>query len=184
MSTHPELLEELLQVGFRRQNTTFAAGKQANNKLELDYETVAGSKLFNKVVEGLCQLAKPYDPEFIAAVPDGATNFIGPVANRLGTYAVYLKKRPAIDYAVDLDSHSAACLERGVLLEDVLNSRLTTSRTLQVANLGPKISAVIGIFDRGLPEERVPIDQPVHSLAALPIPAMLPTDSELWQYAR
>lgn len=74
MSTHPELLEELLQVGFRRQNTTFAAGKQANNKLELDYETVAGSKLFNKVVEGLCQLAKPYDPEFIAAVPDGATN--------------------------------------------------------------------------------------------------------------
>lgn len=188
MSGPEELGDQLLEAGFRRYDGVFAGGQQANNKTELDYETLLRHpQLLNQVVELICEKAEPYKPDFFAGVPDGATGLAERVAQETGAYFVRLKRpsKTEMSYATTADRDRVGCLQGGILLEDVLNRRTNTKRALDIEGLGPKILAVIGILDRSIPEpeDRKTIGKPVHSLVRRPIAPILPDDDELWRFA-
>lgn len=188
MNQQTELLEQLLEIGFERHNDEFADGQLANNKLELDHQRLSQHlQVYEAVVGRICELAEPYKPEFVIGVPHGATGLAGKVALELGNnvYNPVLKIDKAaktMDYATQLDRSIVERLDRGLLVEDVPNRRSSIQRALRVPDLAAKISVVLGVFDRGLPDERKSVDKPVHSIVALEIPAILPSDSELWNY--
>jgi hypothetical protein len=183
-----QLRERLLDVGFGSYEGSFADGQSANNKLELDYAMLSKHpELCNEVVTRLTDLAEIFNPQFIMGVPDGATGFAAAVAARIRLqrkiYNPVLTKdgtTQAIDYRGSMDRSLVMALSTGVLIEDVLNRRSTTERVLRISGLAPKITTVIGIFDRSLPEERIDVGKPVYRLAAQEIPAVLTADSELW----
>lgn len=178
--------EELIKVGLTHYEGTFSDGQSANNKLDLSYQRLSvHPKLFRRIVLGLCEIADPYKPEFTVGNPDGATGIAGAVALEMDVYCLHLAKTTdkSIDYATSIDEFSASQLKSGVIIEDVINRRSTTERVLRLPNLAEKISAVIGIFDRGLPGEARHIDKPVHALATLPIEPTIPLNSPIWQLA-
>lgn len=182
-----ELEGQLLRVGFRRYDGTFAGGQKANNKTELDYDTLARHpRLLDRVVELMCEEAESYNPDFFVGVPDGATNLAGRVAREYGAYHVSLRRvsKEEMGYKTEIDRSSIAHLGDGVLIEDVLNQLTNTRRALMVEGLDPKILAVIGILNRGMPGEQQPISKPIHSLVTRSIPAILPPSDELWALAK
>lgn len=184
------LHEGLLREGFQRWDGRHAGGRPANNKLMLDYDSLHDSNLalFRRVIAGLCKLTEAYNPEFVTGVPNGATGYATRVAAELGIQTVTLKKRTfnnekQLSYASDLDEYTAAELARGVILEDVINSRSSAKVVQEFDGLAPKMVAVVAIFDRGIPSERMDLGIPVSSMASEPIPANLKR-SELWQFAK
>lgn len=178
--------EELLEVGFMRYEGVFADGQPANNKLDLGYPNLAPhTALFRKIVLGLCEVAEQYKPEFTVGNPDGATGIAGAVALEMDLYCVHLVKRAGnIEYSMLFDEDAVNQLGSGLIVEDVLNRRSTTKKVLGLPQLAPKISAVIGIFDRGIMGENVELDKKVHALVTQPIEQLLPEDSPLWRYAK
>jgi len=190
MSYSPELYPQLMQHGFSRFAGTFADGQAADNKLELDHRSLSQNQnLLTTVVANICELAEPYHPDFVIGVPNGATNLAVAVAKnmRQEVYSPHLAKDDAtklIDYKTEADRDMIAFLGRGILIEDVLNRRRTTRKVLQLAELGPKICAVIGVFDRSVPAERLPVDKPTHALVHQKIPATIGNkNSRFWRYA-
>ncbi len=179
--------QELLQVGLMPFEGTFADGQLANNKLDLSYARLSSRpRLFRRIVKGLCEYAEPYKPEFTIGNPDGATGIAGAVALEMDLHCIHLAKTPdkGIQYATTIDEFSVLQVQRGVLIEDVLNRRSTSQKVLRLPHLADKISAVIGIFDRGMPGEVRSIDKPVHSLVTFPIPPVLHDNSDIRLYMR
>lgn len=186
MSSHM-LRDQLLAVGLREYDGVFAGGDTANNKLELDYASLSHHPhLLDRVTQGLCEAVDTIgaQPEFVVGVPNGATRLAEQVALRIGVdvYNPFLKKDGnEISYATQVDREMVQNLERGIVVEDVVNTLHTTRQTLR--HLGGRATAVVCVFDRGNTAARPPIDVPLVSLVAEYIPAYLPQPSSLWQYA-
>lgn len=179
--------QELLLAGLMPFEGTFADGQPANNKLDLSYARLSSRpRLFRRIVQELCEYAEPYKPEFTIGNPDGATGIAGAVALEMDLHCIHLVKthNKGIKYATTIDEFSVSQVQRGVLIEDVLNRRSTSQKVLQLPHLADKISAVISIFDRGMPGEAHFIDKPVESLVKFPIAPELPDNSELRLYMR
>lgn len=178
-----QLRGQLLQIGFGRFEGLHASGTQANNKLELGYETLRRyPEVLDRIVTGLCETVVPYRPDFVAGVPHGATSLATEVGKQLDTYEVRLTKSAGtITYAHEQDKENLRCVGDGVLIEDVLNRLTNTKACLDLPGLGAKVVAVAGIFDRGFLGQREPIEQPIHSLVSLPIGTQLPDDHYLFR---
>lgn len=188
----PWLKQELLSVGFERDITVFADSQIANNKLNLDYETLSAyPQILGSVVEQLADKAATFEPEFVAGVPHGATGLAQLVASELSDrqdkdiFQVRLTKdkNNVIGYEKAADHMIVSCLERGVFIEDVLNRGGSTKRALRLKDMAPRILGVIAVFDRGLISERNALGLEVHSLVQEPIPPQLEPNSPLWDYA-
>lgn len=184
------LQERLLDIGLEHYDGFFADDQPANNKLDLGYERVSQhSEVCDEVLYRMYHIARKhrYNPDFIVGVPNGAIGYAARLAAMLEVdYNPHLRKDPntkKLYYANDIDKDSVSRLQRGILVEDVLNRRSSTRRALRLPGLGPKTTAVIAVFDRGIPEERYAIDKPVHAVVARPIPAELPQIHALWQHA-
>ena len=187
-----ELREQLLQIGLTRFDGYFAGGQPANNKLNLDGDMLNNHPAIREaVVESLADLTEPYDPEFVAGVPRGATLLAGWVAYELSVrkdknvYIVELAKdSDGMRYANEVEENTARCLERGVLIEDVFNIGSSTLQALQVDGLAEKVQLVATVFDRGKPSWRKHnhVEQPVLHVVGRPIRPKLWRYSRLWRY--
>lgn len=197
MNMPPVTPEELLAVGLRRCDppVAFSGGQKANNKAELDHANLRQHPLLlGRVVSQLCDLVQPYEPEFISAVPDGATGYIDLVAIELSrredrdVFGVYLKKCKDRDetfqYASEIDVNTIQRLGRGALLEDAINRRTNTRKALQVVGMRSKIVMVAAILDRGISGEYDEVDVPVKHIAKRPIKAILPKHSPYRRYLK
>lgn len=175
----------LLKIGFGRADTVFASGLRANNKLNLDYDTLSPHPaIYSQVLAQLVVMSEVYVPDFVVGVPSGATRIARDVAGKLRVQNPQLKKSTrGIDFATRANRQMMPDLKRGILIEDVINTRGTINQTLQIESLGPKIVAVLGIFDRGPEDFRQGVEAPVSSIVEHPIPIMVAANSELWQFA-
>ena len=192
MSQKNELLEKLTFVGFdfHTDPIKFAGDQIANNKFDLGYEQLKKHPaLLQEVLDGLCELAESCDPqpEFTVGVPDGATELAGRVALEMGIYCVHLtyldETKERIIYKNEIDENTVECLDSGVIIEDVLNRRTSTSKVLDVPKLEPKVSTVLAILDRAdrnTPDTDVlDINKPIKSLVTVSVPAQLDMQSEI-----
>ena len=144
--SHDQLRDRLLAVGFGSYDGHFADGQLANNKLDLDYAHVAQDpELLDEVADGLYALAKPFRPQFVIGVPNGATGFAQAVAARFRIWSdvrqpVLTKNQVAktMDYRSGRDESIVAGLSRGILIEDVLNRRASTGAGTACRRLGPE----------------------------------------------
>jgi hypothetical protein len=194
--SRPELLEPLLDLGFRRAETVFAGGKRANNKLELDDTALEQDDwLKETVVEALGAMALEYDPEFIIGVPDGATKLgirVAKSVSRLTDHVVIpitLRKQITsgqryFHYQTQQDFNSVLACRRCVIVEDVTNEFTSINKTLNIPGLRTKVNGVLSIFHRGTPEARARLDIPSASVVERYIPPMLEPEDTLWQHAR
>jgi orotate phosphoribosyltransferase len=182
MSERLSLRQQLLQIGFQRCDPpiTFADGQTANNKLELSYDAVRQhDDVYQRVIVGLFQLARPYKPDFIVGIPNGATEYALQVAIMLDVHQIMLDKdddTKALSYASTIDYQKVQGLQRGILVEDVINRRSSLERAMRLPDMAAKIVGVIGVFDRGLMAERRSLNVPVQCIATMPIPAQLSTE--------
>lgn len=177
------LRQEVLKTCFGRDDTYFSSGAKANNKLDIEL-LQDNEELKQIVVQGLSKFVLGHNPEFVVGVPDGATWLADAVATRTGLHCVHLKRNKAqTEFATDVD-RDLICepLSRGVLIEDVFNKFTQTRRALVIPELKARIVAVEAVFDRGTLPRQNP-SKPHHALLKEHIPAQLPEDSELWQFA-
>jgi orotate phosphoribosyltransferase len=187
------LREEILDTCFEihPQGITFASGKRANNKLELE-RIFKQPELKSKVVTALAQLAMKFKPGFVVGVPNGATPWAEAVREELDIdYIVYLdaqedlRGRKVMRFRNEfLDRHQLVRhLQDGVMIEDALNEHTSVRQALALPDLGKrkKIEAVVAIWDRGLPSLRPPLWIPHEALITEHIPNILPEASDLYQ---
>lgn len=178
-----ELRRGILASCFDKYNGTYASGVAANNKLDLE---ALGYylELEALAVNGLTELVRPYKPDLIVPVPDGANRLGRQIAMALGIDAMILRK-DSVTKEITMKPGAEqifAAAKRIVVVEDVLNQRTTTSRVLALPWIGERTQAVVGVWDRGDPAARPTLAVPVQSLVEEFIPAELPQDSEYWSY--
>lgn len=183
-----EFREAILRTCFESYEGEFAAGATANNKLDIE-KLSQNSELEDKVISALCRNVLEHNPEFVTGVPRGGTDLAVAVAKRIyrasrDIYPVYLKKGEGTVDFEDWVDKEAICkpLSRGVLIEDVLNTGSSTKQALAIPELGERIVAVEAVWDRG-EGVRSLLGVPGRALVSEPIPAILPDDSELWEFA-
>lgn len=192
----PELLEPLLDLGFRRADTVFASGKHANNKLELDDKRLEQDDwLKEQVVEALGKIALEFEPEFVAGVPEGATRLGVRIAKYVSNYSDYIVQPLLLqkiengslkyfNYRNQQDFNTVLACRRGVIVEDVSNEFTNTRKVLNIPGLRQKTVAVLSIFHRGPAEARESLEVPSLSIVEHYIPPQLEQDSLLWVHAR
>lgn len=176
--------EAILKTCFSKVDTTFAGGKRANNKLDLEL-ILDNPTLRKRVGRSIAHLAQTYNPDLVVGVPDGANWLAGDIANYLGINQISLNKDPetkSISFASDKDALLCAGALRVLVAEDVFNEYTSTRKVLAIPQIGKRAVAAIGIWDRGLEAERQPIVIETKSLVSFHIPSQLPGDSGLWEY--
>ena len=177
-----DLEHRLLEVGFTWQpekTIDFAGGAKANNKLKLGSEEVlqANPVLHDWIVADLTKLALPYEPDFVVGVPEGASGYANAVSGRLSReldkdiYSVKLTKLPdrTVVFANEVEENTASMLTRGILIEDVINTRSSTKKALDLGSFATQVVAVAAIFDRGIEGKKHDVGRPVLSLVDRPI---------------
>lgn len=179
-----ELREGILQQCFVREDTLFASGVTANNKLDVE-RLDNNSDLTTEVVRRTGRLVLEDAPDFIVGVPNGANWLAQRVADRTRMNLVLLHADSDKNISYE-DKHSEFIAKhgfRGVLIEDVFNRFTSTRRVLDVEPLGTKIGSVVSVWDRGNTHERTELEIPHTSLITQFIPEQLTSDSELWKYS-
>ncbi|MBA3758119.1 hypothetical protein H0X10_00610 [Candidatus Saccharibacteria bacterium] len=183
--------ERVLKTSFQRYDGSFASGKMANNKLELELIPKRNKALGYVIVTSIGNIAMSYKPQFVVAVPDGANWIAKGIAKQQEIPLIKLKKDPetkAISFRYKTDQRRCSKAERGVLVEDAFNEFTNTRRVLEIPELDERIVAVLGIWDRGIHEsaggDRQELSLPTRALLTEHIPAVLPEDSELWKFAK
>jgi hypothetical protein len=183
-----DLRERLLKAGIGHYNKRFVSGVEANNKLDLDFETINRfPELRTDVLNGLGKLAVVHAPDLIVPIPNGANGYGSKVARALGIDFMILGKNPVtkdIFYNIG-DLAALMKYRRIVLVEDVPNALTTTNTVLAMRGMAERVVGVIGIWDRGDPAIRLPLPGgvAVSSIVQEYIPAQLGPDSPLWDYA-
>jgi adenine/guanine phosphoribosyltransferase-like PRPP-binding protein len=168
----------LVQEDYRQAN-----GAQSNNKFIVE-RMQTNPELMRRVVSELGWLATSLQPDLLLPAPDGANWLAEAISLETGIDFGLLHKsddgtiEPLPDTREKLESADAV-----VIIEDVLNRLTTTKKVLSMPDTAGKVSAVIGVFDRG-PTDRDPLSIPVQALLRLPVPDQLPTDDKLWRLTR
>lgn len=85
----------------------------------------------------------------------------------------------------EIDRITCSHLERGMLLEDVINTRASTNRVFAIPELAERLVAIEAIWDRGRQPEDHAHNPPVPTGAVIAeyISPILQDESELWEYA-
>ena len=179
--------ERILDTCFDRYAGTFANGEAANNKL--DGEKVQYNHVLRPMItRRLAKLVLRHNPDFVVAVPAGANWLARDIAEQHDLALVRLRRDPRnrerMEFYSSADRENCESYERGVLLEDVINRFTNTHRALLIPTLRQRIVAEVAIWDRGPKEDREEPDFPYEVLIDEPIPALLPADSSLWEYAQ
>jgi hypothetical protein len=192
----PDLLEPLLDLGFKRQDTIFSGGKTANNKLHLDDETLEKDNwLKEQVVQTLGKIALEFQPDFIAGIPKGASKLGIRVAKEVSRHSEHIVKPVALrkkeygdlkffDYESQHDFNTVLACQRGIIVDDISNEFTNTRKVLSIPGLRQKTVAVLSIFHRGPAEARESLEVPSLSVVEHYIPPQLEQDSLLWVHAR
>ncbi len=179
-----ELREAVLQTCFVREDSVFASGVAANNKLDVE-RLHKNPDLSKKVIQRIGKLAIEDAPDFVVGVPNGANWLAERVADltKLNLVVLQADSDKNISYA---DKHSEYIAEygfRGVMIEDVFNRFTNSRKVLGFESLANKISLAVSVWDRGNPNQRTQLEIPHKSLVTEYIPSQLGSDSELWRYS-
>jgi hypothetical protein len=179
--------ERILATCFDRYEGTFANGETANNKLDGE-KAQYNHVLRPMITRRLAKLVLRHNPDFVVAVPTGANWLARDIAEQHDLALVRLRRDPRnrerMEFYGSGDKEACEAYERGVLLEDVINRFTNTHRALRIPLLRQKIVAEAAIWDRGPKEDREEPGFPYEALIDEPIPALLPADSSLWEYAQ
>jgi hypothetical protein len=179
--------DRVLEHCFGPYQGDFEDGQVANNMLDLERIRDIPD-LRQEVIEALGQLITPYEPQFVSGVPDGANWLANDLAWELNLISVHLTRlsenRDNIDFLYPEDRIACNDLDRGIVVEGVFNRYKSTRNVLTIQSLGHKAMAAVSIWDRGVTSEREELSIPTQSLIVEPIPAMLESDSALWNHAK
>jgi len=178
------LREDIFKVCFQRYDGKFAGSQRANNKF--DAEPLQWHKLLRPLVaDAVAALGMLYKPDMVVPMPNGA-NWLGlDVAYLLGTALLLLCKNEEtgeISYQPG-GQQQLETAKRVLYVEDVPNRRSTTIKALALPGMAERVVAEVAILDRGMPDEKLPLQIPVKAMFVEPIPAMLPKNSPYWRYA-
>lgn len=180
------LREGVLSTCLERYDGVFASGVAANNKLNLDHLREGGNTaILGLAIRELVEDIRPLKPEFVVGVPSGATPLAKAAAQILEIECVTLTKGDeGIEYATPSDQRLARALVDGVVVEDVVTTLSSVRMVLELPEMGSRIMAVRGIWDRGDPTAREPLPRDIDygSLVEEYIPPELPSDSDYWGY--
>jgi orotate phosphoribosyltransferase len=182
-SSHSEIRDYFLEKCFVRDDKVFASGIQANNKI--DMERLANDPVAHALVERLGGLIVVQRPEFLVAVPNGASWMTAILCNQLSIPEVQLTKHQdrSVDYLNAEEATKVLSYEQGVLIEDIFNRFTNTRKVLSLPGMSERVVAVTALMDRGEPSIREPLEIPHFVLVHEPIPEQLPPDSVYWKYA-
>ena len=180
-----DLKEEILQCCFGRFKGTLSNGDPANNKIDLDLLS-KNPELLVRCVTDLGRLALDFRPDFVTAVPNGATWLAEAIAAKHNLELIKLFKYPdngEIDFYSKEDEALSQSISRGVLIEDVARTLYNMHNVLALPELEKKFIGACAVFDRGDPNRRRSLPIPFRSLVSYYIPPVLLADSRLWSYA-
>lgn len=182
-SSHSEIRDYFLEKCFVRDDRVFASGIQANNKI--DMERLVNDPVAHALVERLGGLIVAQRPEFLVAVPNGASWMTAFLCKQLSIPEVQLTKRQdrTIDFLNPEEALRVFDYERGVIVEDIFNRFTNTRKVLSLRGMSERVVAVTALMDRGEPTTREPLEIPHIVLVHEPIPEQLSPDSVYWKYA-
>lgn len=184
MNEIADLRRDILSFCFDRYDGTFAAGQQANNKLDL--ERIGHLPLLRaRIVEHATQHIEQYEPDLLVSTPRGADWFVKSIAWRLGITALVLDKDESTkEFSYQAGGQQAVESSHRLMIgDDALNRLTNTGKVHELPGIAERALGVFAIWDRN-PDRSQSLPLPIEAIITEEIPDMLPTDHELWEYAR
>ncbi|HSX30461.1 MAG TPA: hypothetical protein VLE99_00910 [Candidatus Saccharimonadales bacterium] len=185
----PEALNRLrtgiLRNCFGPYDGTHASGDWSNNKLDLELLENC-RELAALAVTGLAQIIRPYKPDLLIPVPNGANWLARELRLRLGVDVMELSKDDETKQMSTKPNLEALYADtcRLVVVEDVPNSFTNTRNVLALPWIAARtVLAVVGVWDRGDAAMREPLPVPCKAVISEHIPRVLSAGAEYWRYA-
>lgn len=181
----PYLRDVILTECFERYTGIFAGGEEANNKLDLE-KIQHHPELRQRVVGALGRIVNLYGPDAVLPVPNGAIWLGEDLAEQHGLACIHLRKDAAtgaMDFLTKEEEKRCMDMRRLFIVEDAFTRFTNTWRVLRTNFVARRAVVAAAIWDRGVVTEREQPFIPTHSLLTEHIPAQLPPDSPLWEYA-
>lgn len=188
--TKEVLRERILDTCLISGDFTFAGGAEADNKLDLERALLIPD-LVSSIIDRLCELAEPYNPDALTGLPNGATRWAEYMAERMRLPVIYLKKEItepgnktySLCSKADYQYTERRPGARLLVVEDV-GSKLTSFRGAlkSVPFIGSNALGLVGIWRR-LPEQSdSPDPQSTSWMVEEHIPLKLSKDSPYRSY--
>ena len=179
-----ELREGILHECLIKEDTLFASGEPADNKLDIE-RLDSNSDFTSEVVRRLGRKVLEEAPDFVVGVPNGANwlaKEVKELTPKLNLVVLNKDLDGNISFADKRSGYIALHGFRGVIVEDVFNRFTSTRKVLDLEPLGSKIVSAVSVWDRGNPADRTELEIPHTSLVTEYIPEQLGSHSELWKY--
>lgn len=182
----PSLREDILHECFGPYEGIFKGGDEANNKLDLEIMQHV-PHLRKKAATSLGLIVMQYDVDGIVSVPYGADWLGEDIAEEQGLTHIQLRKTHGdteMDYLDYLMRIRGLRSKRLAIVDDCFTKFTNTRLALQVKGVSDRAVVAAAVWDRGLIFDRKALGIPVRALLTEHIPAQLPADSPLWEYAK